>query len=617
MCGFLCIFGPGCDQTEKFRFKNLTEALNHRGPDDFGISSGKNYSTYFWRLSIVDREFGKQPMKSYDQTVTLLFNGEIYNYLDIRNQLSEDYKFRTKSDTETIIAAYKKWGKECFDYFEGMFSIVIIDHKKNRIILSRDLAGVKPMYYFFDGKNLFISSEYKVFLKSNIIEKKIDQEALKKYIIFQTIPGKSNLVKGINKLIPGEIIEFDLGTCEKISSCQIKLKKYPKFKSYSEYYECLEEEIFYQMKIATNTDLATGYHLSGGLDSNTLVSLTKKIRKDKNFFFVSSIIDDESDHEYEYIREAASIYQNDLNIVNINSKSFFDVFDQVISFLDEPVGDPGVIPQYLVNEEISKQAKIVYSGQGFDEFFFGYARNLAAYSSEKYGLSSFIDAGPNLPKDINEFFIGWDDFRKELKNLDNPNAKMINYVKLCRFNPFTFNPELNTSFMNDLKQTAQDIFDDIDQISTSFSSFMYNSEVQIQLPSLLHMEDRVSMAHSVETRVPFCTNSIMSLAQKGNLEWKFYNNKTKGIIREISKNLIPDIILNRKKKIGRPVPFRKWFLQNKDFIHTLKDMTVEIEDIYRSKGIIDYAINNKNPFDRTLWGIWSLMKWKEIYKISY
>ena len=123
------------------------------------------------------------------------------------------------------------------------------------------------------------------------------------------------------------------------------------------------------MKIATNTDLATGYHLSGGLDSNTLVSLTKKIRKDKNFFFVSSIIDDEIDHEYEYIHKAAKIYQNDLNIVHINNKSFFDVFDQVISSLDEPVGDPGVIPQYLVNEEISKRAKIVYSGQGFDEFF--------------------------------------------------------------------------------------------------------------------------------------------------------------------------------------------------------------------------------------------------------
>ena len=104
MCGFLCIFGPGCDQTENFRFKNLTEALNHRGPDDFGVSSGKNYSTYFWRLSIVDREMGKQPMKSHDNTVTVLFNGEIYNYLDIRNQLFKDYKFRTKSDFETIIA---------------------------------------------------------------------------------------------------------------------------------------------------------------------------------------------------------------------------------------------------------------------------------------------------------------------------------------------------------------------------------------------------------------------------------------------------------------------------------------------------------------------------------
>ena len=224
MCGFLCIFGPGCNQTENFKFKNLSEALNHRGPDDYGVSSGKNYCTYFWRLSIVDREMGKQPMKSYDKSVTLLFNGEIYNYLEIRNQISEDYKFRTVSDTETIIAAYKKWGKECFDHFEGMFSIVIIDHKKNKIVLSRDLAGVKPIYYFFNGKNLFIASEYKVFLKSKIVEKKINRKALKKYIIFQTIPGKSNLVEGINKLMPGEIIEYDLEICKKISESKIEFR---------------------------------------------------------------------------------------------------------------------------------------------------------------------------------------------------------------------------------------------------------------------------------------------------------------------------------------------------------------------------------------------------------
>ena len=161
-----------------------------------------------------------------------------------------------------------------------------------------------------------------------------------------------NLIKGVKKVMPGEIIEFDLNTLKVINTNRIKLKEFEKFKNYNDYFDCLKNEIYHQMTLATNTDLPTGYHLSGGIDSNTLVSLTKSIRTDQKFFFVTSIIDDESDNELGFINQAAKKYERELKVVKVNSENFFDTLDDAIYQLDEPVGDPGLIPQYLVNKNI-------------------------------------------------------------------------------------------------------------------------------------------------------------------------------------------------------------------------------------------------------------------------
>ena len=555
-------------------------------------------------------------MISSDKNLTVLFNGEIYNYQKIKELISIDYQYNTNSDTEVILAAYKQWGIRCFDYFEGMFAITLIDHAKNKIFIARDLAGVKPLYYFFDGINLFLTSEYKVLMNSNILDNEINHDSLKKYIIFQTVPDRNNLIKGIKKLMPGEILGFDMTSCKTILEDKIKLKNYDNFKNYDEYVECLKNEIYFQMNLATNTDLPTGYHLSGGIDSNTLVSLTQKLRSDQNFFFVTSIIDDEIDNESDYIFEAAKNYGRELKVVHVNAKNFFEVLDNALYQLDEPVGDPGLIPQYLVNKEISQYAKIVYSGQGFDELFFGYARNLAAYSIAKFGKNSFSLKNSSLPEEITNFFSEWHDFKKELNSLSNLSPEMTNYIKLCRFNPYLNYSELNDKFLTSLKEIAENEFSNLNQRSMSLSEFIYNSETTIQLPSLLHMEDRVSMIHSVETRVPFCTNSIISLAYNKKLEWIFRNHKTKGVIKDIVQNLIPSNIANRPNKVGRPVPFRKWFKERNDLVSELNDKKEQIEFLYGTKNIVNYALNNENPFDRTLWGIWSLTRWIEKYNIS-
>ena len=221
-----------------------------------------------------------------------------------------------------------------------------------------------------------------------------------------------------------------------------------------------------------------------------------------------------------------------------------------------------------------------------------------------------------MPKPISKFFSDWSYFKTDLINNQNLSPEMINFTKLCRFNPYLSYDKLNVSFVEDLKK-LQKMSILIYIISPKvFQIFLFLSETTIQLPSLLQMEDRVSMIHSVETRVPFCTNSIISLARKGQMSWIFKDHKTKGVIKDIVKNLIPSEILNRPNKVGRPVPFRSWFKSKRDLGLILEDNREKIEFIYRSKNILNYALNNQNPYDRTLWGIWSLIRWLDRYNVT-
>ena len=616
MCGFFCLLGKNAHELSKSQIDHINLTLKHRGPDDYQTLKGENFNTLFWRLSIVDQDLGKQPMTSLDKKLTLLFNGEIYNYQEIRSQIKGSYNFQTNSDTEVILAAFIKWGIKCFDYFEGMFAITIIDHFKKKVYLVRDVAGVKPLYYLNKKEDIYISSEYKVLLTSGISEKELDRKSLDYYHLFQTVPNKHTLIKDIKKIFPGEIKCFDLNNGKEISTSRIKIRDFQAFSNYNEYRNKLEEEIYYQMKLATNTDLPTGYHLSGGIDSNTLISITKKIRKDENFFFVTSIIDDEIDQEINFIKEAARVHDRELNVVKINKDSFFNVLEKVIYQLDEPVGDPGVVAQYLVNQEISKKAKIVYSGQGFDELFFGYARNLSAYVISKYGLKSLINKDRSVPDEINHFFDGWNEFNKDFSLMSDLSPEKALFIKLCRINPYLLNKNMPHEFTERLKKLADLTFNEFNENSKNFSSFMFNVETSLQLPSLLQMEDRASMAHSVETRVPFCTNSILGLAKAGEIEWIFRNNQTKGVIKDIVKDILPKVIINRKTKVGRPMPFSKWFKSDKILLKKLYASKELVSEMYGSNDIIDYALNHKNPYDRTLWSIWSLILWTQLYNIS-
>lgn len=613
MCGFYAEFFKKNKFSEQVNFKKKS-ILRHRGPDQKGSFRSDQFNLYFWRLSIVDDKLGKQPMIDNNNEIIVLFNGEIYNYINLRNQTSATHEYKTKSDTEVIIGSYKKWGESCFNHFEGMFSIAIIDLRKKKIVLSRDICGVKPLYYILDENSLKIGSEPKVFFEDKNYEKKININSLYRYILYQSINAHSTLFQNINKLLPGQIITYNLRSLKKININNIKIKKPSLKKSKINYFKNVQTTIFDAVKLSTQSPLVQAFHLSGGLDSNILISLTKKFFSKKKIFTYSSLIDNKNDHEFKFINEASNHYGSKHKNLILNKENFFKIYDEAIYYLDEPVGDPGVVAQFLVNKEISKKFKIVVSGQGSDEFFMGYMRNYIFYIKRKYKLNklSNLDISDVHPKVLN-FLDDWKNFLNKNDSTQNVHKGFFNNLSRVNF-------EEDKNFSN-IKNLLNDIFKkDLlknKKLSSNFLNFMIFSELNIQLPSLLHMEDRASMAYSVESRVPFCTNSILGLSLSGKENWIFDGFLPKGILRSIFKKNLPKIIINRNKKVGRPVPFKKWLFENKGEIRDFYSSKNNINTIFQ-KNIFNKILDNKNPYDRTLWGAWTIHKFlkKQNIKLS-
>jgi len=619
MCGFLSYFSS---EPNKINEKSLSGLLNHRGPDKFERKIDQNYQAMFWRLSIVDQEKSHQPMTSNHSKVTVLFNGEIYNYKELKSKLIKlGSKFKTDGDTEVILRSYEQWGNKCYQHFDGMYAILIIDPRKNKFSLARDRLGVKPLYFKKNNEDFFVASEQKAILAILDQKQRIDSSSLLYYLNFQSIPNNKTLFNGIMKIPPGFVYEYNLSNRNFVGSKKIGSKiSEINFNNYNEYREILREEIIKQATLTLDTDLPICFHLSGGIDSNSLIGLCRKLNPKRDFTCVTSIVDGQNDDEWDFIKKSAEYHKVDVKVADINETSFFEHFDDVLYYLDEPVGDAGSVAQFMVNEIASKKSKIVFSGQGFDEMFFGYSRNLAAYVMHKWGaeyLNEKTNLFKQLPNSIQNFFTGWENFLLPLHNESILNPNLAIYKKLCRFDPFVNDLSIPIHFQENIQSNAHELHDNNVDLNDNLHDYMIEAETTIQLPSLLHMEDRASMRFSIETRVPFCTSSILDLAKMGKLDWKFHSEKPKGVLRDIFSDVIPKHILRREKKVGRPIPFQKWIRNGKHESY-LNNLSNKKDLFYDLLGFdyVDFALAKRDDYDRTIWGAVCLSEWIDIYNID-
>ena len=610
---------------KKKQIHNMNLTLKHRGPDASGIwiSKNKNIGLGHTRLSIIDlSKEANQPFVDRTKNYVLAFNGEIYNYMEIKKKLiDKGYKFKTKnSDTEILLLSYIEWGLKCVDKFRGMFAFAIWDNLKKKVFLIRDRVGVKPLYYKFDSEKLIFSSEIKAILLDPDYIPEIDEESMYHYLTFLCTPAPKTMFKQINKLEAGTWLSFDeKGNSEKKQYWDPLQDK--ELIDSENINKVLVRTLKESIKYRGISDVDVGVFLSGGIDSSTNAYFFSKDSKKKIKTF--SIGYDKEYKSYKSELNYARIVAEHIKSLHFEKKLRKDdiknlIFDMVY-FQDEPISDPVCVPIFYVSKLARENnVKVCQVGEGADELFFGYT-NWLRTSKINLLLNNFFF--PNFLKKLilllyKKFNIQYkytaDLLRRSLEK------KPIFWGGAEAFSSF----EKNQLFSNNFKKKIKN-FDSWDCIRPHYEFFNKNAkyknienwmtylDLKIRLPELILMRiDKMTMANSLEARVPFLDHNLVQKTIDLPKKIKIKKNKLKVLLKDIVKGLLPYEILNRKKQ-GFGLPLKEWFedglgINEKKIINEFVNKT----DFFK-KETIQKIIDRKG--DTRLWFLLNLAIWWKIF----
>lgn len=621
MCGISGIIQLE-NKTVQFLEKKLTvmNALQaHRGPDDEGVwvHSGNYIGFGHKRLSIIDlSQAAGQPMKDRAGNL-IVFNGEIYNYIELRKELGFE-NFETDSDTEVILLAYRKWGNDCVNHFRGMFAFALWDEKRHRLFCARDRFGIKPFYYAVLDNTIYFASEAKALLPFfQHIE--TDIEGIKDYLTFQFCLDGKTLFKGIRELPPGHILS--------VANGRLEINKYWEvyynldWDHTSKYFEeKVSELLIDSVNIHLRSDVPLGAYVSGGIDSSTIASLGSSKSGGEFVGFTGKFSYGPEYDESKYARELADLCNFPIHEIEMEASDFIENIRKVIYHLDYPVAGPGSFPQYMVSRLASRYRKVVLGGQGGDEIFGGYTRYLIAYFEQC--LKGAIDGTMNL----GNFVVTYESIIPNLESLRNYKPLMkkfwadgmfddidSRYFRLINRAP-DLGDEINWMYLEDYSsfQTFKKIFNSKNVGKKSYFDLMTHFDFKTLLPALLQVEDRVSMAHGLESRVPLLDHALVELAATIPANIKFKNGKMKHLFSNIAKPFLPDSITKRKDKMGFPVPLNDWLKNEvKEFA-----MDVFLSKKATTRDMIDNSkvfksLEKEGKFGRKIWGLLSLELWQQ------
>jgi len=619
MCGIVGIINKTGNKVDYNLLEKMASTIHHRGPDEDGVIIDGPVGFFHKRLSIIDLSTGQQPMTF--ENCTIVFNGEIYNYIELKKELKKKgHVFHTSSDTEVILHLYKEYGSDSVNLLNGMFAFIIYDKSLNKLFIARDHFGIKPLYWFHNKKLIAFGSEIKALLVHPDIKAEADSDHLYEYLTFQFIMGEGTMFRNIFKILPGHFMSIDLKTWG------IKQEKYwePNFRidqfHTEEYFitelkTVLEETISQQLR----SDVPLGTYLSGGIDSSLVTIMASKLLNKPIKSFSGAFKEGPEFDELKYARIAANSANAELFEIFPTEQEFIDLIPKLIYFLDEPVAGPGLFPQYIVSKLASQHVKVILGGQGGDEIFGGYTRYLVAYleqalkgaiyesNEEAEHIVSLESILPNLPT-LRQYVPMMKNFWKEgsFEPMDRRYFHLIDrmdstseffhkdFISECKnetiFNKFSvyFNNPETKSYFN--KMTHFDMFG--------------------SLPGLLQVEDRVSMSVSIESRVPLLDKRIVDLISRIPAGMKFKGGEMKYLLKKAIKDIIPKEIMNRKDKMGFPVPLHLWSKNKaKGFIlDTLLSKKAKERNMINTE-YVEKLINAEQPFSRGLWGLLSLELW--------
>ena len=605
MCGIAGIVTKR--ENKKEIIEAMSKRIEHRGPDGEGYFFDGDVALAHRRLSIIDLSTGNQPMFNEDDTIVTVFNGEIYNYGELRDELVKaGHKFKSKSDTEVLLHGFEEWYTDLPKHLRGMFAFAIYNKNTKELFLARDNFGIKPLYYTVMNDTFMFASEIKAFLDTPDFKKELNEEILQAYLEFSFVPTNETFFKGVYRLDAGSSLLYKDG--------DIKIDKYFKldFKDKDETLASAVASISKVMKDSVNKhllrDVEVGSFLSSGIDSSYIVSLAKPNKT----YTVGYDID-----KYDEIKYAKDLADK-LGINNtskvIKMDEYMKEFPNIMYYLDEPTSDPAAISLYFVAKLASKDVKVVLSGEGADEFFGGYnyyreevdmkfynkipyfirhlIGKIASIFPEGYGFNFLVRRGEKLENS----YIGVN------RNFSEKMARKV----LCK--------DYSLRGIDVTKGTYEEF--------KGYSNIHKMQAIDINywlMKDILLKADRMTMASSLEGRVPFIDKEVFKVASTLPIDYKVTKENTKVALREAAKEVIPTEAY-KKKKLGFPVPIREWMKTSEvsDKIREMfnKDFTKKFFKVDVINKLLDDHINGKKDNYRKVWTIYSFLTWYEIFFLN-
>ncbi len=586
----------------------MSETIAHRGPDSEGSFVDDYVGIGFRRLSIIDLEGGSQPIHSADGRYVLVFNGEIYNYRELRQELIENHgcQFQTNSDTEVILQTYQVYGKETASRLRGMFAFVIYDKETHSLYGARDYFGIKPLYYGIMNDTFFFGSEIKSFLPHPDFKKEVNPEAVKMYLIFQYSALPETMFKGVYKMTPGSYFTYENGKFEETRIFDATFET--TVRTLEETVDAIDQSVLESVEYHQISDVEVGSFLSAGVDSSYVASTVRPMKTYSVGFEVGGF------DETQYSRELCDILHITNQSREISADDFFDVLPEVQYHSDEPHANLSAIPLYYLAELASKDVKVVLSGEGADEMFGGYETYLPSRAGNFYrkivpkGVrAGLAKAASKLPKFKGQAFLERnvktmeDSYIGQAFIMDNDEADEI----------------LKPAYRSE--RTYQDVtrpyFDQVKDYPEVHKKMFL--DMHLWLPNdILLKADKMTMAHSLELRVPFLDREVWKIARTLDAKYDVEGHETKMAFRKAALTHIPSEWADRKK-LGFLVPFRVWLTEEKyysqvkkyfeqDFVATFFDQELLLkwlDDHYQKKA------NNC----RKIYTVYSFLLWYEQY----
>ncbi|GKS13675.1 asparagine synthetase B [Paenibacillus chitinolyticus] len=612
MCGITGVMYFEDREPSVSMLQQMTDVIHHRGPNDSGFWTENRIGLGFRRLSIIDIAEGHQPLCNEDESVWIIFNGEIYNYKSLRSMLQDrGHVFRTNSDTEVIVHLYEEFGDECVKHLRGMFGFAIWDRRKKQLFAARDHFGIKPFYYQYNDRQLLFGSEIKSLVASGSVSPSIRTESLMNYLTFQYVPEPNTMFEGIQKLPPAHYIKASFDG-------EMSIHRYwdpmfePVDRPFGEYVEQIRETLKDSVVHHMVSDVERGCFLSSGIDSTAIAAHMRQIEPIRTF----SVGFEGPNNETLIAAETAKALGTEHYSKIITREDFFNTLPKAVWHQDEPVADPSAIALYHVAQLAREHVTVTLSGEGADELFGGYRiyrEPLSLAPLESLPLSvrrmlhRLVKMLPAGMKGRNYLLRGTTPLEERFLG----NAKI--FTEDMKAEVLRVDSEMFKRYQNPFQIAAQ--YYDKTKHQDPVTRMQY-IDMNLWMPGdILMKADKMTMAHSLELRVPLLDKELFEVARRIPTKYRIAEGTTKHIFRKAMEGIVPDFILNRPK-LGFPVPLRDWLKGPTGSTMVEQIKASGIEDYVKIDAIERMAKlhqNGQGDYARRLWTIYMFALWHATY----